>query len=214
MKRFVLCILLLIGFLAVPSLSRGWTDTSVTCEWDASETLTVQGYKLYYGSSRGSYSDSVDVGNVLTYELTSIVAEDGQKYRMYFAVTAYEYHTAVITFSGGTTEPSINDTIHGATSADIGTVSVVTVDSGSWDTDDAAGSITVCYVSGPWESSEVILSAEGGVIGTLASITHTLRESGYSNEVEAILGTFFTSQFRITGADHRVGDGSNIIVGD
>jgi hypothetical protein len=52
---------------------------SITLAWDAATTYSdgspitdLAGYKLYYGNAPGSYSASVDVGNVTTYTLTNL----------------------------------------------------------------------------------------------------------------------------------------------
>ena len=45
----------------------------------------LAGYKIYYGTSSGVYTNTIDVGNVLTYQLQSLT--DGVIY--FFNVTAY-----------------------------------------------------------------------------------------------------------------------------
>jgi hypothetical protein len=64
-----------------------------TLSWDAPTTnadgtpLTdLAGYKVYYGTASGIYSQNKDVGNVTTYTVTNLT--DGLTY--YFAVTAYD----------------------------------------------------------------------------------------------------------------------------
>lgn len=61
--------------------------------WDAPATNSdgtaladLNGYIVYYGTSTGSYSQSVDVGNVTAYSVTGL--SDGATY--YFAVSAYD----------------------------------------------------------------------------------------------------------------------------
>ena len=68
------------------------TNNSVTLIWEAPTTnaddsaLTdLGGYKIYYGTSSGNYTQEVNVGNVNTYTLT---LADGATY--YFTVTAYD----------------------------------------------------------------------------------------------------------------------------
>jgi hypothetical protein len=65
----------------------------VTLSWDAptanadGTTLTdLAGYKVYYCTSSGDYSEYIDVGNVLSYMVSDL--ENGFVY--YFAVTAYD----------------------------------------------------------------------------------------------------------------------------
>jgi type IV pilus assembly protein PilY1 len=53
--------------------------------WDPNTESDVAGYKIYYGTSRQSYTGSVDVGNVTSYTLTGLKKGETQ----YIAVTAY-----------------------------------------------------------------------------------------------------------------------------
>jgi len=57
-----------------------------TLLWDAS-SVEVTGYRLYYGTSAGSYSQNVDVGNVISYSTDSLPLAEDTLY--YFVVTAY-----------------------------------------------------------------------------------------------------------------------------
>ena len=60
------------------------TNTTITATWNANPETNIAGYKLSYGSSSGSYTSTMDVGNV-TNAVVQIVV--GQTY--YFAVQAY-----------------------------------------------------------------------------------------------------------------------------
>lgn len=70
----------------------GAVATSITLEWDAptaradGSALTVAHYQVYYGTSPGSYTTSVDVGNATTCTIDNLDA--GTTY--FFAVTAYD----------------------------------------------------------------------------------------------------------------------------
>jgi hypothetical protein len=83
--------LVLVMVLAMGSGSVVWAKT-VTLAWDSSPSV-VTGYKVYYKAGSDSLSRTgetgtivVDVGNVLTYSLSTLdAAED-----YYFAVTAYD----------------------------------------------------------------------------------------------------------------------------
>src|SRR2546425_7354246 len=78
---FVTCALTALCFLA-PALSSA---AQVTLAWDPNTEPDLAGYKLYYGTSSGSYQFSVDVGNLTSYTLPGLL--EGQIY--YFAATAY-----------------------------------------------------------------------------------------------------------------------------
>src|SRR4030042_3856046 len=74
--------------------------------WDPNTESDVAGYRIYYGTSQGSYTGSVDVGNVTSYRLTGL--SGGQTY--YVAVTAYNTSGSESGYSGEVsgvaTEPS------------------------------------------------------------------------------------------------------------
>src|SRR2546428_64872 len=78
---FVACVLTVICALAPAFLSAA----QVTLAWDPNTDPDLAGYKLYYGTSSGSYQFSVDVGNLTSYTLPGLL--EGQIY--YFAATAY-----------------------------------------------------------------------------------------------------------------------------
>ena len=56
-------------------------------EWDAPDVSTdVAGYKIHYGTASGTYSQSIDAGNTISYIVSNLI--EGQTY--YFAVTTYD----------------------------------------------------------------------------------------------------------------------------
>ncbi|WP_162604829.1 fibronectin type III domain-containing protein [Geomonas ferrireducens] len=81
-------------FLACISLipASKASAAQTTLSWSAPSTyadgtaMTVNGYKVYQGTAKGSYTQSVDVGNQTSYTLANLV--NGSTY--YFAVTAYD----------------------------------------------------------------------------------------------------------------------------
>jgi len=83
-------------FLFFVFLSTVYAAT-VTLEWDASSSGDTAGYKLYYkisetggapydGSGLDQGDSPIDVGDVLTYDLTGCTLSD----RLYFVATAYD----------------------------------------------------------------------------------------------------------------------------
>lgn len=84
MKQFLIAALLMIQTtFALPT-------TSVTVAWDSSPSTTVTGYKLYYSIAAGTYTatNSVDVGNVTTYQVNYPLLKPGTK--QFLVVTAYD----------------------------------------------------------------------------------------------------------------------------
>ncbi len=72
--------ILLIGL----SLTVSFAYT-VTLSWDANTESDLAGYKVYYGTSSRNYTETIDVGNTTTYQITGL--SEGT---YYFAVTAYD----------------------------------------------------------------------------------------------------------------------------
>jgi len=48
------------------------------------------GYKIYYGTSSGNYTDSIDVGNIRTFLIDNIPLDPSYSGTWCFAVTAYD----------------------------------------------------------------------------------------------------------------------------
>ena len=84
---------------------------SAVFTWDPSPDANIAGYRLYYGSVSGRYTQSVDVGNVTQATVTNLTA--GATY--YAAVTAYNTaalesvksnEVSFVAASGTTTPPA------------------------------------------------------------------------------------------------------------
>jgi hypothetical protein len=60
--------------------------TTATLAWDAVVDPNLKGYRIYYGPAAGTYSQSLDVGDVTTYTVAGL--SKGTRY--YFSATAYE----------------------------------------------------------------------------------------------------------------------------
>ncbi len=60
---------------------------TATVSWDANSESDLSGYKIYYGTSSGSYDDALDVGNKTSFSINNLVV--GTTY--FFVVTAYDF---------------------------------------------------------------------------------------------------------------------------
>ncbi|MEO7300378.1 MAG: Ig-like domain-containing protein [Verrucomicrobiota bacterium] len=78
-------LLVLCGLFALAPLSS-FALGNISLAWDASADVSVVNYKVYYGSASGTYTNSVQVGNVTTATVSNLV--DGVTY--YFASTALD----------------------------------------------------------------------------------------------------------------------------
>jgi hypothetical protein len=90
MKSSIISVFLILAFCAASHAK------TVTLSWDASPTVGVTGYKLYYkagsstppldGIGANEGNSPIDVGNVLTYIVTGLPDSDIH----YFTLTAYD----------------------------------------------------------------------------------------------------------------------------
>src|SRR3989441_5260872 len=117
------CVLTVLCSLA-PALSSA---AQVTLAWDPNTETDLAGYKLYYGTSSGSYPSSVDVGNLTSYTLSGLL--EGRTY--YFTATAYDLNVNESGFSNevskaiaDVTPPTVSITAPAAGATISGTVTV------------------------------------------------------------------------------------------
>ena len=75
---------------------------SVTFAWDASPDVDIAGYRLYWGVKTGIYTNSINVGKVLTGTITNLSARQ----RYYVAATAYRTNGVESPFSNEVTWPA------------------------------------------------------------------------------------------------------------
>ena len=78
----LLLLLLAILSLLVPAAHAG----QVTVAWDPNPEPEVAGYKIYYGTSPGSYTSSLDAGNATSIVISGL--RDGATY--FFSAVAYD----------------------------------------------------------------------------------------------------------------------------
>jgi hypothetical protein len=89
---------LLLGLFQNPIAALGVTlppSYSVTLAWDGSTSAGIAGYRVYYGTTTGIYTNSVTAGNVTTNTVTGLAA--GVTY--FFAVTSYDTNALESPFS-------------------------------------------------------------------------------------------------------------------
>ena len=95
-KRF-LPLFLLVSLLVFGSALEV-SAVNVRLAWDPSPEPLVTGYRLYYGTSSGEYTNVIDAGNRTDYTITGLA--EGTTY--YFAATAYTGTGDESTFSNAT----------------------------------------------------------------------------------------------------------------
>jgi hypothetical protein len=121
---FLIFSLLVFGFACEVSA------VSVRLAWDRSTEPLVTGYRLYYGTSSGNYTNSLDAGDRTDYTITGLNA--GATY--YFAATAYTGTGDESTFSNETsyTLPGTTPAPSGSASDSGGGCFIATAAYGSW----------------------------------------------------------------------------------
>lgn len=68
------------------ALLSGGSVFAETLRWDECSDVDLAGYRIYIGTESGTYTDTLDVGNVSSYCLTCL--EEGTTY--YFSVSSYD----------------------------------------------------------------------------------------------------------------------------
>lgn len=75
---------ILVGLSELP-VANAQLLSQTTLAWDASISVNVGGYRLYYGKASAAYTSEVNVGNRTSYKVTGL--QPNRSY--FFAVTAY-----------------------------------------------------------------------------------------------------------------------------
>ncbi|HOD36554.1 MAG TPA: fibronectin type III domain-containing protein [Syntrophales bacterium] len=78
--------ILAISIFSLPVAAPAVHAAQISLEWDANDEPDLEGYRIYYGTSSGNYTASVDIGNNTHCVISNL--EQGVTY--YFAATAYD----------------------------------------------------------------------------------------------------------------------------
>jgi len=155
---------------------------SATLTWDPPTTNVDQtpltdlaGYKVYYGTTSGTYSSTIDVGNVINYTVSSLA----ENTTYYFAVTAYDTLANESSYSNEvskTTSDTAAPVISGVSTSNI-TNSGATI---TWTTDEASTSqieygTTTSYGSSTTIDNTMVTSHSVTVSGLLSWTTYHFR---------------------------------------
>jgi hypothetical protein len=149
-RRLIASIVVMVGLLAATTADA----RPIALAWDAS-TDAVSGYVIFFGTRAGEYPNSVDVGNLLSYQLDL----PGDQY--YFVVCAYD--------AAGNTSPSSNE---------VAESSLITLTNPGDQTDGAGAFVNlqlgasgspVSYTAAPLPSGLAINPSTGVISGTIDS---------------------------------------------
>ncbi|MDD2335986.1 MAG: malectin domain-containing carbohydrate-binding protein [Geobacteraceae bacterium] len=169
-------------------------SAQATLSWDAVNDPGVAGYKLYYGSAPGSYTNSVDTGKTTSVTVNDLA--DGNTY--YFVSTAYD---SAGTQSGYSNE--VNKSVPSSTQYSLligqngtgtGTVTGSGIDCGSVCTNAYAPGTVVTLAATPASGSAFAGWSGGGCSGTgtctvtmnaSTSITATFNSSAVTYDITA-----------------------------
>ena len=180
-------------------LSTHAQSAQVTLQWDPNLEADLAGYRVYYGTSSGNYSHSLDVGKTTTCTVSNL--QDGMPY--YFAATAYdtafaesEFSSEVVYGGGGECAFAISpDSQSFGSSGGAGTVSLSAGTGCSWTAVSNPSWIIVTSNSSGSGSSTVYFSvasnsssSRSGTL-TVAGKTFTVNQQGSSPSTFTINAT-------------------------
>ena len=162
------CVLTVLCALA-PAFSSA---AQVTLSWDPNIDPDLAGYKLYYGTSSGSYPFSVDVGNQTSYTLSGLLV--GPIY--YFAATAYNVVRSESGFSNEVSKVIALPVISSVSAFDISSAQATI----TWATNVASDSqvdygLTTAYGSSTPLNSSLLTAHAVTLTGLLATIPYHYR---------------------------------------
>ncbi len=192
-KNRILWLALLLSIIAFAHAVTAFAGTT-SLVWDPPTTNTdgtpltdLAGYKIYYGTTSGSYTNNIDVGNVTTSVVNNLT--DGRTY--YFTATAYD--------SSGI-ESSFSNEVSKTTQAPQFTLMAYAVSAGNGGTITPAGAITVSYganqtiTMAPSEGYHVAsVFVDGVPIGAITTYTFTNVTANHT-----IVAIFSSNTYTIT----------------
>jgi hypothetical protein len=83
---FIISFIILMWLSAMNVFAEGIVNPN-TAKWQANIESDLAGYKIHYGSTSEIYTETIDVGNVITYDMSGLSLSDGQ---YYVVLTAYD----------------------------------------------------------------------------------------------------------------------------
>ena len=111
-----------------------------------------------------------------------------------------------LSFDGGESEILVGDTITGASSGKTATVKIITIASGAWSTDDAAGYLSITGNTGTWTDGEdinVLGAKRADVNGATEPSAKTLAKADGTQYAQTLQpdGTYNFVNFNFSGTD-------------
>jgi hypothetical protein len=179
----------MVFFLSTPVQSA-----QVTLQWDPNPEADLAGYRVYYGTSSGNYSHSLDVGNTTTCTVSDL--QEGIPH--YFAATAYDTTLAESEFSsevvyGGGCAFSISPGCQSfGSSGGAGTISLSTGTGCSWTAVSNVSWVIVTSNSSSSGSSRVYFSVASNASSSSRSGTLTVAGKTFSVNQQGSSPSTFT----------------------
>ena len=170
----VLLIVLASVSLTIAANPVAGSSPSATLAWNA-DTMTVSGYKLYFGAATGSYGTPVDVGNVLTYTLTTLPATGPA----YIAATAYLAATSSSAYQES--GYSLELVLWGITASSDAN-STITPSGSFWQSAGASQTFTIT----PKPGYTSVVNLDGALVGTVTSGSYTLTNIGANHTISVV----------------------------
>lgn len=143
---------------------------TVTLNWNNLSTINsnINGYKIKYGTSSKNYTNTIDVGNVHTKNITGLT--NGQKY--YFSVSGYY---------SDSTSATINETVNSSEAS----ITPISIDASLSSLTTSSGTLSPTFASGTTTYTESVSNSVSSM-----TVTPTVNQT---NATVTINGTTVTS---------------------